>query len=205
MRKLHLRKIANVSDLSVGGSFPQAIAEAGVISFTGNRGFFHCSYDRLGFLPLVSASPLSRCRLARLDLSLPTCLHLSPSRACWAGCNVTRCPDLLPHATTRLPGWAQDGLARSAPHLFSHALAGLHVFTRWSGLVSSLSPHVFPFVPLLASSRACRARCCHEMVWLSQVFCFLLPHMLAGWSAGCLPASFLTHVWLVSPLVSLRA
>ena len=43
MRKLHLRKIANVSDLSVGGSFPQAIAEAGVISFTGNRGFFHCS------------------------------------------------------------------------------------------------------------------------------------------------------------------
>ena len=45
MRKLHLRKIANVSDLSVGGSFPQAIAEAGVISFTGNRGFFHCSCE----------------------------------------------------------------------------------------------------------------------------------------------------------------
>ena len=43
MRKLHLRKIANVSDLSVGGSFPQAIAKAEVISFTGNRGFFHCS------------------------------------------------------------------------------------------------------------------------------------------------------------------
>ena len=63
MRKLHLRKIANVSDLLVGGSVPQAIAEAGVISFTGNRGFFHCSSGLSGVLRM-------RCRLLGLSGSV---------------------------------------------------------------------------------------------------------------------------------------
>ena len=112
---------------------------------------------------------------------------------------------------------SRDCLAWSA-----HALARLDAITRWSGSassclpacfltvgsVSSFSPHLFAFVSPLVSSRPCWAGCCHEMVWLGQLFvsplvsfclptCFLV--RLLGWmlsqdglarSALCLPACF---------------
>ena len=105
---------------------------------------------------------------------------------------------------TCLLGWmlSQDGLARS------------DAVTRWSGLVSPLSPHLFAFVSQLVSSRACRAGCCHKMVWLGQLFvsslvslCFhLFPHALAGLDAvtrwSVLVSSLSPHLFaFVSALV----
>ena len=94
---------------------------------------------------------------------------------------------------TGLLGWmlSQDGLARLALcfplvcHLFPHALAGLDAVTRWSGSFSSLSSRLFACVSPLVSLRACWAGCCHEMVWLGQLFVslftpHLFPHVLAG-------------------------
>ena len=67
-------------------------------------------------------------------------------------------------------------------HLFPDALAGLDAVTRWSGSVSPLSPHLFPFVSPLVSSRAC---------WAGDGL---------AWSALCLPTSFLTRLlgWMLS-------
>ena len=156
---------------------------------------------------------------------------LVSSRACWAGCchemvwlgQLFVSPLLsvfLPTCfLTRLLGWmlSRDGLARSAlclptcvhlsPHLFPHPLAGLDAVTRWSGSVSSLSPHSFPCFSPRVSSLACWAGCCHEMVWLGQplippLVCICLPCFLTrllGWmlsrdglarSALCLPTPF---------------
>ena len=86
-----------------------------------------------------------------------------------------------------------NGVIRKVVTLFSHALAGLNAVTRWSGPVSSLSPHLFPFVSPLVSSRACWAGYCHEMVCFGQLF------VSTRW--------FRSVVWLgwlfVSPLVSI--
>ena len=122
-----------------------------------------------------------------------------------------------------LLGWtlSQHSLARSAlcpptcfhlsAHLFPHALAGLDAATRGPGWVSSVSPHLFPFVSPLVSSRACLAGRCHEMVWLGQLFvsptCFLT--CLLGWMLSrdglARSALCLTTCFLLSPHLSPHA
>ena len=139
------------------------------------------------FLTRLLRWMLSRDVLARSALSphlFPFVSSLGSSRACWAGCChemvwlgqpfvsllVSIC--LFTWFLTRLLGWMLS-------------------VTRWSGSVSPLSPHLFPFVSSLGSSRACCAGCCHEMFWLGQPFvptCFhlslhLVPHALAGLDA----------------------
>ena len=174
------------------------------------------------FLTRLLGRTLSRNGLARSALCLPTCFHLtlsqdglarsglcllicflfvSPlvsSRACWAG----RCHKMV---------WLGRHLSS---RLFSHSLAGLGAVTTWSGSVSSVSPHLFPFVSPLVSSRACWAGCCHETVWLGRLFVshlfpsvsYLFPHTLAGLDAvtrcsGSV-SSLCPHLFaFVSPLV----
>ena len=139
---------------------------------------------------------LSRDGLARSALCLPTCF------------------------LTRLLGWmlSRDGLARSAlclPTCFLTRL--LSWLLSRDGLVSSLSPHVFPFVSPLDSPRACWAGCCHEsphlcpcacwagccheMVWLGQLFVSSLVSSRAGWAGCCHKMVWLGRLF-VSPLVS---
>ena len=149
------------------------------------------------FLTRLLGWMLSRDGLARSAVCLPTCFHLSPR--------------LFPHALAGL-GAVTRRSGSLSPHLFpfvSPLVSSRACWAgRWSVSVSSLSPHLFPSVPPLVSSRACWAGCCHEMVWLDQLFAS--PPV-----SFCLPARFLTRllgwmmyemVWrgqlFVSPLVS---
>ena len=154
-----------------------------------------------------------------VSICLPTCcchktvwlsqLLVSPpvsSLACWAGgCHqlvwlgqpfvfrlVSICLPtcFLTHSRAGLGAvtrWS-GSVSSLSPHLFAHSLAGVDAVARWSGSVSPLSPHLFAFVSPLVSSRAC---CCHELVWLCLLFvpvCFhssphLLSHSLTGLDA----------------------
>ena len=78
----------------------------------------------------------------------------------------------------------------NSPHLLP--FVSPLVFSRACGLdavisVSSLSPHLFPFASPLVSSHACWAGCCHEMVWLSQLFVSpLVPQTVYCWGSSFL-------------------
>ena len=145
--------------------------------------------------PCVSIC-LPTCIIARLPFVSP----LISSCACWAGCSreMVWLGQLFVSPCVSICSLVSSHACHSSPHSFPHALAGLDALARWSGLVSSLSPHVFPFVSRLVSSRACH---------LSP---HSFPHALAGldalakWSG--LVSSLSPHVFpFVSPLVSSRA
>ena len=143
---------------------------------------------------------LQKCR-APVSTSVRMGLATRPGQHCHNAAPLTQsAPEsalvsiCLPVFSHSLPGleavtrWS--GLVSPlSPHLFPHALAGLDAVTTWSGSVSPLSPHLFAFVSPLVSSRACWAGRCHETVWLGRLFVFRLfpllsPHLFPHVLAG---------------------